>query len=271
MELSARKVLLTGATGGLGRAIAEAFAARGASLLLSGRKADALEELAAALPGSGHVSLPADIGEPGGAEALAEAALATGPVDVLVANAGMPGTGRLQEVSPEEIGRTLRVNLEAPIFLARALSPPMAERGAGSLVFVASLSGKSASPRSSIYNATKFGLRGFAFGLRTDLGPRGVGVSVVSPGFVSDAGMFAKSKAETPPGIGTSSPAEVAAATVKAVESNRAELTVAPPVSRALAYFGMISPAVAARVQSAPVGQKAADAVAKGHAENNPQ
>jgi short-subunit dehydrogenase len=271
MDLSNRKVLLTGATGGLGRATAHALAERGAAVLLSGRKAEALQALAAELPGPGHAVLPADLAAPGAAEELAAAALAAGPVDVLVANAGLPGTGWLPDAREDEISSALRVNLEAPIFLARALFPAMVERGAGSLVFVASLSGKSASPRSSVYNATKFGLRGFAFALRTDLAPKGVGVSVVSPGFVSDAGMFAKSKAKTPPGIGTSRPEQVATAVVKAVESNKAEITVAPPVSRALAYFGMISPAIAARVQSAPIGQKAAEAVATGHAENNPQ
>ena len=268
MEISGRTALLTGATGGLGRAIAKGLADAGATLVLSGRREEDLLALAESLPGSDHRVVVADLAEDGEAERLADA---TPGVDILVANAGLPGAGWLSEFSAEEVKRAVRVNLEAPMLLARALFPAMLEQGSGALVFVASLSGKSASPRSSVYNATKFGLRGFAFGLRTDLGPRGVGVSVVSPGFVSEAGMFAKSQADTPPGIGTSTPAEVAAAAVKAVESNRAELTVAPPVSRALAYFGMISPAVAARVQSAPVGQKAADAVARGHAEHNPQ
>jgi short-subunit dehydrogenase len=266
MELQGRRALLTGATGGLGRAIAVALAERGAAVLLSGRKAEALEALAAELPGEGHAVLPSDLGEPGAAARLGEAALAGGPVDVLVANAGLPGTGWLPEVSEAEIERTTRVNLEAPMILARALAGPMAERGAGSLVFVSSLSGKAASPRSSLYNATKFGLRGFAFGLRTDLGPRGVGVSVVSPGFVRDAGMFAKSGANTPAGIGTSTPADVSAAVLKAIRSNRAELVVAPAVPRALSQFAAISPAISARVQSAPFGQKAAEEVASGHA-----
>lgn len=266
MEVSGSRALLTGATGGLGRAIARALAEAGATVLLSGRQAEALEELAASLPGAGHAVLPADLAEPGAAAALAAEATAVGPVDVLVANAGLPGTGLLPEVAEEQIERTLRVNLEAPMILARALAPAMAERGAGALVFVASLSGKAASPRSSIYNATKFGLRGFAFGLRTDLGPRGVGVSAVSPGFVRDAGMFAKSGAKAPPGLGTSSPEDVAGAVLKAIRSNRAEIVVAPPVSRALSHFATISPAISARVQSAPMGQKAAAEVSAGHA-----
>jgi short-subunit dehydrogenase len=266
MELAGGRALLTGATGGLGRAIATGLAEKGATVLLSGRRPEALAELAAELPGSGHTVLPSDLAEPGAAAALAAAALAAGQVDVLVANAGLPGTGWLPEVSEEQITGTLRVNLEAPMILARALFPAMVERGAGSLVFVASLSGKAASPRSSIYNATKFGLRGFAFGLRTDLGPRGVGVSVVSPGFIRDAGMFAKSGAKTPPGMGTSSPEQVAGAVLKAIRSNRAEIVVAPPIPRVLSHFSTISPAISARVQSAPVGQKAAEEVSAGHA-----
>jgi short-subunit dehydrogenase len=266
MELQGARALLTGATGGLGRAIAEGLAGKGATVLLSGRKAEALEELAAGLPGGPHAVFPSDLAEPGAAAALAAEASAAGAVDVLVANAGLPGTGWLPDIGEEQIEGTLRVNLEAPMILARALAPAMVERGAGSLVFVASLSGKAASPRSSLYNATKFGLRGFAFGLRTDLGPRGVGVSVVSPGFVRDAGMFAKSGAKPPPGLGTSTPEEVAAAVLKAIRSNRAEIVVAPPVSRALSHFAVISPAVSARVQSAPVGQKAAEEVSAGHA-----
>lgn len=265
MELRGGRALLTGATGGLGRAIAKDLAEAGATVLLSGRSPEALAELAAELPGAGHVTLPADLAEPGAAAALAAEALTAGAVDLLVANAGLPGTGWLPDVEDEDITRALRVNLEAPMVLARALAPAMVERGAGSLVFIASLSGKAASPRSSIYNATKFGLRGFAFGLRTDLGPRGVGVSVVSPGFIRDAGMFAKSGARTPPGMGTSAPEEVAAAVLKAVRSGRTEIVVAPPVPRALSHLSTVSPAIAARVQSAPVGQKAAEEVAAGH------
>ena len=98
MELAGRTALLTGATGGLGRAIAKALAARGASVALSARKAEALEALAAELPGEGHRVLPADLAEPGAAELLAAEA---GEIDVLVANAGLPGTGRLPDFAAE--------------------------------------------------------------------------------------------------------------------------------------------------------------------------
>ena len=114
------------------------------------------------------------------------------------------------------------------MLMARALYPAMVERGSGHLVFIASLAGKAASPRTSIYNATKFGLRGFALGLRADLAPKGVGVSLVSPGFIRDAGMFADAGAKPPPGLGTGTPEQVGAAVVKAIERDKVEVTVGP-------------------------------------------
>lgn len=262
MNLSGRKALLTGATGGLGRAIAQAMAERGARLTLSARHREALEAMAAELPGSGHDVLPADLGEPDAAERLAAEAAGT---EILVANAGLPAAGRLDDFSPEQVKRALRVNLEAPMLMARALYPAMLERGAGHLVFVASLSGKAASPRTSIYNATKFGLRGFALGLRADISPRGVGVSLVSPGFVRDAGMFADSGAKPPPGMGTASSDQVGAAVVKAIEKNRVEIAVAPIQQRIGAHIALLSPTIGDKAQSGGAGQKAAEAIAKGH------
>lgn len=261
MELAGHTALLTGATGGLGRAIALALAERGASLALSGRKAEALEALAAELPGEGHRVLPADLAEPGAAEQLAAEA---GEVDVLVANAGLPGTGRLPEFTAEQLAGTLRVNLEAPMLLARALEPGMLEKGAGHMVFVASLSGKSATPLSSVYNATKFGLRGFALGLRADLDPLGIGVSIVSPGTIREAGMYADSGAKPIPGLGTGSPRQVADAVVRAIERNKVEIAVAPVQQRLLAHFALSSPAIGVKAASGDAGQKAAAAVAEG-------
>jgi short-subunit dehydrogenase len=265
MELSGRSALLTGATGGLGRAIAAALAARGAKLILSGRKAEALEALAAELPGEEHRVLPADLAEPGAAEKLAAEA---GEVDILIANAGLPGAGLLTDFTPEQTTRALRVNLEAPMLMARALFPPMIERGSGHLVFVSSLSGKVASPRTSIYNATKFGLRGFALGLRSDLGPQGIGVSLVSPGFVREAGMFAEAGAKPPPGMGTTTPERVGSGVVKAIEHDKVEVVVAPLQLRAMSHFALATPAISVRAQSGAAGQKAAQAVADGHSED---
>ncbi len=261
MQLTGATALLTGATGGLGRAIASALADRGATLILSGRNAEALEELAGELPGSGHLTVPADLAQAGAASKLVADA---GEVDVLVANAGLPGTGLITDYSEEQIERLLRVNLEAPIRMARELAPRMIERGSGHMVFVASLSGKAASPRGSLYSATKFGLRGFALGLRPDMAPAGVGVSIVSPGFVREAGMFAESRAKPPPGMGTTTPERVGAAVVRAIEANKMEVAVAPIQQRAMAHFALSNPGIALRAQSGGIARRTTEDVASG-------
>lgn len=262
MRIDGRRALLTGATGGLGRAIATALAAAGAELVLSSRKRDELEALAAGLPGDGHSIAVSDLAEPGAAEALAAAA---GRIDLLVANAGLPASGWIEDFTPEQISRAVRVNLEAPMILARLLMGPMVERGEGHLVFVSSLAGKAASPRAALYNGTKFGLRGFALALREDLAGSGsgVGASVVLPGFIRGAGMFADSGSEAPPGVGTGTPEQVAAGVIRAVESNRAEVAVAPAQQRALAHLAHFFPAAAMRFQRGG-GTKVAEKLAKG-------
>jgi short-subunit dehydrogenase len=265
MQISGRTALLTGATGGLGRAIAAGLASAGAAVVLSGRREEDLLKLAESLPGEDHRIVVADLAEDGEAERLAAAAAG---VDILVANAGLPGAGWLAEFTAEEVKRALRVNLESPMLLARALFPEMLERGAGHLVFVSSLSGKSASPRTSVYNATKFGLRGFALGLRTDLAPRGIGVSLVSPGFVREAGMFADAGGKTPPGLGTTTPGAVAAAVQKAIVADKVEIAVAPMLDRVAAHAGLLSPRASVLAQSGSVGQKAAAAVTEGHSKD---
>ena len=184
-----------------------------------------------------------------------------------MANAALPGTGRIEGFSPQEVKRALRVNLEAPMMLARDLAPRMAERGDGHLVFVSSLAGKAPSPRSAIYCGTKFGLRGFALCLRADLARSGVGVSIVAPGFVREAGMFADSGAKPPAGVGTSTPRQVAAGVVRAIERNKMEVAVAPLRMRGLAHLGLASPRVAMRAVTGGNARKIADRVAEGQAD----
>ena len=127
-------------------------------------------------------------------------------VDVLVANAGLSASGHVLSFSVEEIDRALAVNLRAPMVLARVIGERMAARGSGHMVFMSSLNGKAGTLRAAVYGATKFGLRGFAQGMRQDLRSSGVGVSAVFPGFVRDAGMFADSGAKLPAGAGTVRP-----------------------------------------------------------------
>jgi short-subunit dehydrogenase len=260
VELAGQTALVTGATGGLGRAIAEALAGRGARLVLSSRKGEELEALASSLPGDEHRAAVSDLAEEGAALRLLEEA---GDVDVLVANAGLPASGKLTDFSQEEIGRALRVNLESSVRMARELVPAMLERGRGHLVFVSSISGQASTPRASLYAATKFGLRGFALCLRSDLRPTPVSASVISPGAVRDAGMYADSKAKPQAVLGTATPQQVANAVVTAIERDRNEIVVAPARQRALGRIGMVAPELAGRV----AGRKAAevaDEIARG-------
>jgi uncharacterized protein len=242
VEISGSTVLLTGATGGIGHAIARGLAGRGAKLILTGRRTDVLEPLAAELGGR---ALAVDLAEREEVERLANEA---GEVDILVANAALPASGRLESFTLEQVDRALDVNLRAPIVLAHVLSPAMVARGRGHLVFISSLSGKAATPGSALYNATKFGMRGFAGALRADLRTSGVGVSTVFPGFIRDAGMFHEAEVELPAGVGTRSPEDVAAAVVKAIERNRGEIDVAPMPLRASTVFAGVAPETAGRL-----------------------
>jgi short-subunit dehydrogenase len=266
VEFEGKRVLLSGATGGLGRAIAEELAGEGAKLVLSSRRKEELQELARSLPGGGrrHKVLVADLAKPGAAEELVKDA---GNVDALVANAALPATGKLDSFSSEEVERALRVNFESPIMMARALAPKLAKKGEGHIVFIASLAGKVGSPRSSLYNATKFGIRGFSFGLREDLHPHGVGVSIVSPGFVRDAGMFADSGSKPPPGLGTTTPEKVANAVTRAIRTNRTEIAVAPRRQRFLTEVGYRYPEFAARIQRRGGASKIAERLASGQSD----
>ncbi|HUB36706.1 MAG TPA: SDR family NAD(P)-dependent oxidoreductase [Solirubrobacteraceae bacterium] len=259
MHISGSRVLLTGATGGIGNALARALHARGAELILTGRRREVLDLLAAELAGASVIV--ADLAEPAEPERLAAAA---GRVDILVANAGLPGTGRLDSYTMAEIDRALNVNLRAPIALAHALSPAMIERAHGHLAFMGSLNSKAATPRTCVYNATKFGLRGFAAALRADLRQSGVGVSCIFPGFIRDAGIFADSGARLPPGVGTRSPQDVADALVGAIERNRGEVDVAPLPLRLGAAFAGLAPDLATSVSRRMGAEKVAGDLAAG-------
>ncbi len=258
MEISGSTALLTGATGGLGQAIARALSAKGAKLILSGRRVDVLEPLASEL---GARALAVDLSESSEVDRLLSEA---GEIDILVANAALPASGMLDSFTVREIDRALEVNLRAPIVMAHALAPQLRERGRGHLLFMSSLSGKAGTAGSSIYNATKFGLRGFAQALRAELHGSGVGVSTVFPGFIREAGMFAEAQVQLPTGVGTRSPKDVASAVVHAIERNRGELDVAPLSLRLGSAFSGIAPELAATITRKTGGEKIANQLADG-------
>ncbi|HTW42389.1 MAG TPA: SDR family NAD(P)-dependent oxidoreductase [Solirubrobacteraceae bacterium] len=243
MHIAGSTVLLTGASGGLGQAIARAMRARGAELVLTGRRTDVLEPLAAELHAR---ALAADLADRADVERLASEA---GDVDILVANAALPASGQLDSFTVEQLDRALDVNLRAPIVLAHALLPGMRARGRGHLLFMGSLQSKAPTPGASMYNATKFGLRGFAAALRGELRGTGVGVSTVYPGFIRNAGLFADTGASLPLGVRTRSPEDVARAVLDAIERNRGEVAVAPLSLRVGSTLAGLVPDLAIGVQ----------------------
>ena len=255
LTLDGCRALVTGGSGGIGQAIARALHARGAIVVLTARRVEVLEGLRQEL-GTRTEVVPADLAKPGDVGALAEGA---GRVDLLVANAALPGSGPFLSYEPGQIDRALDVNLRAPMQLSRALVPPMVERGSGHLVFISSLSGKVSGPGSSIYSATKFGVRGFACGLGGDLRGTGVGVTTVFPGFIREAGMFHDAGVKLPPWVGTRTPEQVAAAVVKGVETGRAEIDVAPLSLRAGGWLAGAAPSALAGIQRAIGGRKISD------------
>ena len=220
-DLSGKTVLLTGASTGIGPVIARRLRRAGAGFVLSARNEAALTRLADEM-GECRVVV-ADLSRPGEAERLAREA---GAVDVLVSNAGVPASGRLASFSLDEIDRAIAVNLRAGIVLAHELAPAMVERHQGHIVFMASVAGKVPAPGVSIYNATKFGIRGFGLALREELLGTGVGVSTVSPTFISGAGMWAETGLKANPVAGEVTPERVAEAVYTAITKNKAEMDV---------------------------------------------
>jgi len=257
MEIAGRTALVTGATGGLGHAIARALRAEGARLVLTGRRAAVLEPLAAELAAT---AVSADLSR---REDVARLAEEHGAVDVVVHNAALPGSGPLDDYDLDDLDRVIEVNLRAPIALTRLLLPAMKQRRSGHHVYVSSMSAKVPTADASLYAATKLGLRGFAQALRPELRPAGVGVSTVFPGFVSDAGMFADTGVELPRGVGTNTPEEVAGAVVRAIRRDRGEIDVAPVGVRASAVLNALAPGlpgrVAARIDDGRVGREMAE------------
>lgn len=251
MEITSQTTaLITGANGGIGQAIARALAGAGAKLVLSARRADAVRGIADEL---GARVVIADLAAPGAGKRLFDEA---GPVDIVVANAGLAASGSTLDFDVEEIDAIVDVNLRVPILLTRYYAPGMVERGRGHFVYISSISGKVATTATALYSATKFGLRGFALGLRSDLAERGVGVSVIYPGFIRDAGMFAETGVKLPFGMGTRSPGDVATAVLDAVADNSAEISVAALDQRVGAFFANLAPGLVAPIEKAFGGDK---------------
>ena len=180
MELNGRRVLVTGASRGIGEAIARRCAGSGARVALVARSEGPLKELAAQLGGTAH---PADLADADAVKGLIGRIEADGgPIDVLVNNAGIDLSGHFLSASDDELEQIYRVNLLTPVHLCRQVLPGMLQRGSGHIVNVSSLAGIAVFPGLVPYSSTKAGLTHFTAGLRADLRGKPIGTTVVELG-----------------------------------------------------------------------------------------
>ncbi|MBV8913966.1 MAG: 3-oxoacyl-[acyl-carrier-protein] reductase [Acetobacteraceae bacterium] len=186
-RLDGKAALVTGASGGIGAAIARTLHGQGAKVALSGTRTDALEALAAEL-GDGAAVCPADLRDPAAAEPLIAAAeAATGPLQILVNNAGTTRDGLAMRMKDEDWQTVLEIDLAAPFRLARAALRGMLRRRAGRIISIGSIVGTTGNPGQANYAAAKAGLLGMSKALAQEVGSRGITVNVIAPGFVETA------------------------------------------------------------------------------------
>lgn len=237
MQLEGATAIVTGASRGIGVYIAKALAAAGVDLALAARSAEALDETAARIASTGRkvVAVPTDVTKRDDLENLVDRATSElGPIDILVNNAGVERYAPFHEYDFDAIEQIMQTNIISVQWLTRMVLPSMVERKRGHVANIASVAGKMAVPYNSIYSASKHALVGFSWSLREELMRYGVGVSVICPGFVAEAGMFADwSKGKKPPGLATTvDPEDVATETVEAIVKNRGEVIVASPMMK---------------------------------------
>ncbi len=187
-DLSGMTALVTGASGGIGSAIAHALSARGARLALSGSNGDKLAAFRDALGGD-HVALPCDLSDAAEVDALVPAAVEAlgGRLDILVNNAGVTRDNLVMRMKDDEWNDVLRVNLEAAFRLARAAAKPMMKARFGRIISVTSVVGATGNPGQANYAASKAGLVGMSKALAQELASRGITVNCVAPGFIVSA------------------------------------------------------------------------------------
>lgn len=243
-------VLITGASGGLGNHLVEAFAQRGTKLALVAFPGQGLEELCRGLQQRGlqAISLAMDLRQAAQRHQVVEQVhQALGEVDILVNNAGVEFTSPYHLLSEQNILDVLGVNLEAALIMTRLVLPDMLKRKAGHIVNISSLAGRANPALQEPYAATKAGLVGFTYSLRASYRREGVSASVILPGFV-ETGIYAHLKevsgCTAPPLLGTSPPEKVVRAVLRAVERDKPEMIVNPIPVRPLFATWALAPSL---------------------------
>ncbi|MDR6786895.1 3-oxoacyl-[acyl-carrier protein] reductase [Sphingomonas sp. BE138] len=188
-DLTGMTALVTGASGGIGSAIATGLAAQGARLAVSGSNVAKLEAFLAGLGGDGHVAVPCDLSDAAAVDALVPQAVSAlgGRIDILVNNAGVTRDNLAMRMKDDEWDQVIRVNLEAAFRLIRAAAKPMMKQRFGRVISITSVVGQTGNPGQANYAASKAGLVGMSKALAQELASRNITVNCVAPGFIRSA------------------------------------------------------------------------------------
>jgi short-subunit dehydrogenase len=244
-RLQDRRVLLTGASQGIGPFIAAALAERGCHIALTARSEQLLRDVAARIDASsGEVEIfPCDLLDAGQLSRLIHDVVDRfGRIDILVNNAGVENEGAFLDRPLEVHRQTIDLNLLVPIALTHALLPTMIEQGSGHVVNIASIGAKAGSPYDAVYCGSKAGLAEWTRGISLEKEHGGIRFSTIFPGFVSEVGMFARFGVEAPWTIGSCTPQQVASAVIEALEHDQPEIIVNSRPLRPLLALVEISP-----------------------------
>lgn len=235
MNLLGKRILLTGATGGIGLPLALMLQKKGAQLALVGSSAEKLQSLADQITGAGgkSVSIVANLQDPNAAQHIIETAKqGLGDIDILINNAGVMDFTLFEDQSPERISQMININVTAPILLTRLLMPAFLAKDSGMVVNVGSIFGTLGFPHYATYCASKFAMRGFSQSLRRELVDSNIKVTYIAPRAVKTA---LNDKATTEmlqaAKINMDEPEFVAAEIIKAIEKQKQEHYIGQPES----------------------------------------
>ncbi|MEZ4222182.1 MAG: SDR family oxidoreductase [Polyangiaceae bacterium] len=247
-----QRIVITGASAGVGAAVARRFADRSARLLLAARGQPGLDAIAAELSSRTEVvTMAMDVANDAQCEALiARAEDVFGGIDVLVNNAGYNARGDFEAMTAMDLAQMVDVNLRAPVVLTRHALPVLRRQGGGAIVNVASLAGRTPVPHAVVYSASKFGLRAFSLALNEELRGSGITVSVVSPGPI-DTGFLLDDIDQVPDLVLSqpmSSAEQVADAVVDCALRGTPERAL-PAASAILTHFAYLVPAAARKLK----------------------
>jgi short-subunit dehydrogenase len=243
-SLEGRSAVITGAAGGLGRAIATALDRQGARLLLVDIDADGLADIVSLLEAE---ALVADVADASGRASIAERCGVGGP-DILINNAGIEKASEYARLGQDEVRHALEVNLLGAMLLTHALLPGMRERGGGHVIHMASMAAVKLVPFNAVYNTAKAGLAAFSMSLSKELAGTGVHSTVICPSAVTGVGMWARASGQLSPNRLVDSsvvePGAVTSAVLHAIDQRPVRILVGSPLVRAGALLSALSPRV---------------------------